>query len=261
MSRIADVLKKAREESPALQRVQRDPDEGLRRIDEVQNPWSVEQRQDPAPSSSSSSSSVAAAPAPSEDGDAIERLLRKLFFSNQQGVPPVRRVLFATVDESRAGSDIAPLAAEALAAQVSGAVCLADLDPYRPTLHTRYPLDGKLSLAEAISSPGPLRGCTHRAPSIANLWLMAGRMPASDQRPAFHEAETQTRLRELLATFDYVLGFTAPVGATTDATLLGGMFDGVVLLVDASVTKSEAVRAAADVLQRAEVRLIGTIVN
>nr|MBA3297783.1 hypothetical protein [Acidobacteriota bacterium] len=104
MSRIADVLKKAREESPALQRVQRDPDEGLRRIDEVQNPWSVEQGQDPAPSSS-----VAAAPAPSEDGGAIERLLRKLFFSNQQGVPPVRRVLFATVDESRAGSDIAPL--------------------------------------------------------------------------------------------------------------------------------------------------------
>jgi Mrp family chromosome partitioning ATPase len=109
--------------------------------------------------------------------------------------------------------------------------------------------------------PGPLRACAHRAPSIANLWLMPAGLPTLDVRPVLGDADTQRRLRELFDTFDHVIAYTAPIGLHADATLFGSIFDGVVLVVDASTTKPEAVRSAADALGQARVRLLGTVLN
>ena len=181
---------------------------------------------------------------------AIERIVQNLFLATRGSASPDRRVLFTTVDDSRGSAGIAPLVAEALAGQLDESVCLADLDLNRPTLSQRYHLEEKLSLAEALKKPGPLRGCTHRVPAIANLWLMPGTTAAADgQASVLHDAEAQHRLRELLGTFDYVVAFTGPMSSEPDATRLGPLLDGVVLLVDANVTRPE-VRVAADVLHR-----------
>lgn len=290
MSRIADALQKARDESAARGPSQPDPEDARPRpIAEVQIPWSLEEPANVAPPPSvvhppdargpaevprltpvprrvvpvpAAAPATAAASVRNEDPQAIERLVRILFLATEEGGSAVRRVLLTTVGQSRGCTEIAPLLAEALAAQVSGTVCLADLDQHTPTLHERYPLEGKLSFSEAAVRPGPLRGCAHRAPSITNLWLMPASQPAVDASPAIlHDSETHRRLGELLATFDYLVAFTGPIADQTEAMLLGTMLDGIVLFVDANRTTSEAVRAAADVLDRAKVRLIGTVVN
>jgi protein-tyrosine kinase len=277
MSRIADVLQKARQENPTRDQVPHDPGEHTARpLAEVRIPWVLEH----------TASAVAAPPvaelteaapaaekprkvltprrvdvaAPRVD-EAIASLVHNLFELRAAGDTNVRRVLFTSVDDSRGSAEIAPRIGEALAARANGSVCLADLDLHRPTLHHRFQLEGHTGFSDAVLEPGPLRACAHRAPSIANLWLMPAGLPTLDARPVLGDPDTHPRLRELLDTFDYVIAYTAPIGLHPDATLLGPIFDGVVLVVDANTTKPEVVRAAAETLERAKARLLGTVLN
>lgn len=293
MSRIADVLEKARKEKAVSQRVQPASDDNPRAMAQVRVPWSLQEPANVAPPHSNvaappppvhtlgaprpateprpspvpartvpSPASASAVPEITYDPSAIERLVQDLFLATRGSASAHCRVLLTTVDESRGCAEMAPLIAEALAARVEGTVCLADLDLHTPTLSRRYRLDGKPSLSEALNKPGPLFECTHRAPSIANLWLLPASV-TSPEEPAspLHDPEGRARLRELLASFDYVVAFTGPIGVQPDATFLGHALDGVVLLVDATFTKSETVSAAADLLRHAKVRLLGTVVN
>jgi Mrp family chromosome partitioning ATPase len=299
MSRIADVLQKARTESATRQGVRPDSDDSLRPIADVRVPWSLQESTSvtppppnvgPPPSNVVPSPSLvhprdarmpaperrpslahprivsgpASTPAPSQityDPQAIERLVQDLFLAARTAPAP-SRVLLTTAEGSRGCAEMAPLVAEALAARVSGTVCLADLDLQNPTLSRRYPLDGKLSLAEVLNKSAPLIDSTHRAPSIVNLWLLPASLASpGTPAPPLHDLEVRARLRELFGTFDYVVAFTGPIGVQPDATFLGHALDGVVLLVDANLPKSERVSAAADLLRREKLRLLGTVVN
>jgi Mrp family chromosome partitioning ATPase len=189
-------------------------------------------------------------------------LIRNIFQVRTASDRAVRRLLFTSVDDTRCSIDIAPRVAEALAAQSNRSVCLADLDLHTPTLQNRVrAIEGHRGFADAVIERGPLRACTHGAPTHSNLWLLPAGGPTLDVIPRLNDPDTQRRLADLLATFYYVIGYTAPIGLYNDAAYLGTVFDGVVLVVDATATKSTVVRAAAQALEQANVRLLGTVLN
>lgn len=285
MSRIADVVRKSRRKSVEHDPQSPDPDRGLRSLDEVNVPWAVEESAE-RPASPPSASAPEHPPAKKQrpvavprpvvpvaddspasllqrqaDGGAVDELVERLFLSNDAATAAVRRVLFATPSDPSGAADMAALVAEALAAEVNGTVCLAEFGLHQPALHRRYALDDKAGLAEALDEPGPLRGCAHRAPSISNLWLLPARLPASSARPSLGDPETQRRVADMLATFDYIVASGAPIETEPDSPFNGELFDGVVLVVDGERTKSDQLRAAAGVIEAAGVRLIGTIVH
>jgi Mrp family chromosome partitioning ATPase len=279
MSRIADALQKSRNENADDRTL--GPDlRTLRPLAQVQIPWFFEE----AVSTTLAPPAPAAAPditepavpekprpvvtpprtelRPGRNDEAVAGLIRNLFQVRTSADRAVRRLLFTSVDDNRCSSDIAPRVAEALAAQSNRSVCLADLDLHDPTLQRRVPaIEGHRGFADAVVERGPLRACTHGAPSHANLWLLPAGAPTLDVIPRLSDADTQQRLADLLSTFYYVIGYTAPLGVHTDAAHLGAVFDGVVLVVDASATKSAVVRAAAQSLEEANVRLLGTVLN
>ena len=70
-----------------------------------------------------------------------------------------------------------------------------------------------------------------------------------------------SRMTELRAEFDYVLVDGPPVNRYADATVLGKLADGVVLVVQANSTHREAARKAKETLAAANIRLLGAVLN
>ena len=280
MSRIADALQKSRVETGTDQTHGRDLTP-LRPLAQIQIPWFLgettsaaayappEPEVTEAPGEQDKPRPVVAparsdAPPqrPSRNDEAVAGLIRSIFQVRTASDRAVRRLLFTSVDDTRCAIDIAPRVAEALAGQSNRSVCLADLDLHNPTLHKRVAaIQGQRGFADAAVERGPLRACTHGAPSHSNLWLLPAGAPTLDVIPRLNDPDTQRRLGDLLATFYYVIGYTAPIGLYNDAAYLGAVFDGVILVVDASATKSTVVRAAAQSLEQANVRLLGTVLN
>lgn len=76
------------------------------------------------------------------------------------------------------------------------------------------------------------------------------------QSPSFEHA-----LHELRAAFDVVIVDSPPVTAVTDAALLAGMVDTVVLVLDQSRHNLRATRRAIRALQRVDAPLAGIVLN
>ena len=75
-----------------------------------------------------------------------------------------------------------------------------------------------------------------------------------------HDSRTRHRMHALLASFDYVVAHAAPL-SSADVVTLGGLFDGVVLVLEAGKTSPDDVRTTAAALKEANVRVLGTIVD
>ena len=224
MSRIADALQKSRAENAAHDQPLGPDLQSLRPLAQVQIPWFlgevVFRHRIRAPGFAPAPSSTAPAgpkrlecrrlrpgrePRPPRNNDeAVAGLIRNLFQVRTSSDRAVRRLLFTSVDDNRCSSDIAPRVAEALAAQSNRSVCLADLDLHNPTLHRRVPaIEHQRGFADAVVERGPLRACTHGAPSHANLWLLPAGAPTLDVIPLLSETDTTASPRRL--TLDVLL--------------------------------------------------------
>jgi Mrp family chromosome partitioning ATPase len=69
------------------------------------------------------------------------------------------------------------------------------------------------------------------------------------------------RLAELRASFHYLLVSAPALGRETDATWIGQLADGIVLIVEAHQTRRETVRRAKEQLESARVRLLGAVLD
>jgi len=66
---------------------------------------------------------------------------------------------------------------------------------------------------------------------------------------------------ELRSEFDYVLVDVPPIIQYADATLLGQLADGIVLILEANSTRRETMRKAKESLEAASLRLLGAVLN
>ncbi len=138
-------------------------------------------------------------------------------------------------------------------------VLLIDTDLRRPRLHELF---GKLNQAgltqvvagefgwEAIVSTG-----------INNLSLLpSGPTPLNPTR--MFESE---RLKELIgmlsSRFDLIILDSAPLLIKSDAAVLGRYVDGIIYIAEAGKTTRKAVTETVDILKKANLRLLGVVLN
>jgi capsular exopolysaccharide synthesis family protein len=90
--------------------------------------------------------------------------------------------------------------------------------------------------------------------------LTTGELPLS---PA--ELLASRRMRELLgeweAVYDYILFDTPPVLAVTDSVIIGGLCQGVLLVLHANVTSVRIVKRAEAIMEMAHVPIVGIVLN
>lgn len=113
-------------------------------------------------------------------------------------------------------------------------------------------------LAEAVSLGG-----TVAAVEVGRGRLATVRSPASvpDKERLFRAPEFASWLSEQRGNFDYVLLDAPPLLECADATVMGRLSDGVVIVVQAEATATEALVRTREQLERAQVNVLGVVLN
>jgi capsular exopolysaccharide synthesis family protein len=185
----------------------------------------------------------------------IKKLVQRLFL-----LPgAARRVVFAGVDRGTGCSWMTARAAEVLATQNGGSVCVVDANFRGPTLHDVFSAENHYGLTDALSQPGPVTDFTTRLRS--NLWLLSSGSRSPKGQAMLNSELLRERLTELDNQFDYILIDTPAITACTDSLAIGHLTDGIALVLEAEVTRRETARKAAQELESANVRLLGLVLN
>ena len=187
--------------------------------------------------------------------DEVSKLVQNLFLVPQGP----RRVVFSGTESGSGCSWMCAHVGEVLAPRGHGSVCLVDCNLRSPGLHRQFGSENHHGLSDALLGSGPIQEYVHRLSE--NLWLLSCGSAAEAGVTMLGSNRMRTRLAELRATFDYVLIDAPPLNACNDAIVLGGLSDGVVLMLKANSSRRESARKALQELQSANVRPLGAVLN
>ncbi|MCM2316761.1 MAG: polysaccharide biosynthesis tyrosine autokinase, partial [Thermoanaerobaculia bacterium] len=145
-------------------------------------------------------------------------------------------------------------------AQLNKRVLLIDADLHKPRQHEIFRVSNRAGLVSALAENIALADVIVATP-IPGLDLMpAGPLSPNPSGLLASEAMT-TLLAEVAATYDYVLIDSPPVSAVADAIVIGSHCDGMILCVEGGRTPREIVARVRDKLLRANVRILGVLIN
>lgn len=170
------------------------------------------------------------------------------------------RTLVVTSPAPEAGKSTTLANLAVTMAQAGKQVALVDCDLRRPSLHDIFGISNATGLTSVIlddtTSAPPLRET-----GVAGLRLLtSGPLPPN---PA--ELLGSRRMSELIQSLrdqaDMVLFDAPPVIAVTDAAILASQVDGVLLVLNAGVTRREHAQRAKAALDKVNARLVGTVLN
>ena len=145
-------------------------------------------------------------------------------------------------------------------AQAGSRTLLVDTDLRRPRLHHVFGLPTDVGLTSVLVGDCPLQKAIH-ATEVAGLDVLVCGPPPPN--PA--EILLSDRFKELVADlgkkYDRVIFDTSPIGPVTDPAILGGLVDGVVLIVKCGKTRKDATKQGLRSLDDANARVLGAILN
>ena len=144
--------------------------------------------------------------------------------------------------------------------QLGKRVLLVDADLHRPRVHEVFGVSNRTGLvsilAENLSPERPI--VKTEIPGV--FVLPSG--PSTPNPSGLLSSDAMTSFLELARmNYDYVVLDAPPVAAVADALVLGHQTDGVVLCVEGGKTPREQVRRVRDRLLRANVRILGVLIN
>jgi capsular exopolysaccharide synthesis family protein len=185
-------------------------------------------------------------------------LVQKVFLTG--AALPARMVIFAGLDPGNGCSQICAGAAEMLAANTTGSVCLVEANLRSPSLPEYFGVENHFGLSDCLRKEGPVRDFTKKL-NLDNLWLLSCGATAPDVAALLNSERMKARLEELRKEFDYVLIDVPPLNQYADATALGRLTDGMVVVLEANVTRREAATKAISSLRASGVSILGAVLN
>jgi capsular exopolysaccharide synthesis family protein len=144
-------------------------------------------------------------------------------------------------------------------AQAGKRVLLIDADMRNPSQHHLWGLVNTIGLSNVVVDQDELAQAIRPINSHLSV-LTAGVMPPNPL--AIIDSEAMTAFLDRVSRdYDYVLFDTPPLAGTADASVLGKMADGVLVVVRPGVTDSASATAAKSVLARSESNVLGLVAN
>lgn len=181
-------------------------------------------------------------PAASARNDQIHALVRQLFFRHDTS--PVRHVGFAPLEASTGVATLCLDVAKVLAEEDKYDVGLIDA-------HTDcVPLQTQLQVSSSNRAEA-------NWPIAPHLWMVPRVSWLPDARGQRITGQHLSRLRELTTEFDFSILWCPPVSWLTAS--IGQACDGLVLVLTANKTRRLAAAQIKDQLNKAQVRLLGTV--
>jgi hypothetical protein len=186
----------------------------------------------------------------------IRRLVQQVFFP---GWPkPARHVVFSAVDEDADVAGICLRVGEVLAQHVEGRIGVIEATLEMPEFEDVF---GLKSDAHGLvrDTFNPLRSTAHQ---ISNrLWLVPPTSFWGSGQERFTPASLETTIGQVRHEFDYAVLHAPPAGVSGEASVLGHMCDGVILVVEAHSTRRAGAQKVKEALQAANVRVLGAVLS
>jgi Mrp family chromosome partitioning ATPase len=190
--------------------------------------------------------------------EAATKLVQRIFFLGKQET--TRAVVFAAVETGDGATTVCACAAEALAEQSRGSVCVVDANFRDPGLHRRFGLENRRGLAEALVQTGSIRSFSEQI-SGSNLWVLTAGACGADGNQLLNTEAMRARVVELCAEFDHVLFDSAALRMYTDSLSLAALANGLILILQSDSTRREAAWKAKESIHAAGVQLLGAVLN
>jgi Mrp family chromosome partitioning ATPase len=186
------------------------------------------------------------------------KLVHNVFLASDDAAHQV--VVFAAVDSGNGCSRITSLMARTLAAHTSAPICLVDANLRSPAAGNAFHYDDDYGLTDSLRSPGPITEFV-RAAGPDNLSVLSCGSGARDSVALLTSANMRSRMLDLRNEFAYVLIDAPPLNNYADAVALGQLADGLVLILEANVTRRESATRVAGHLRNMQVKLLGAVLN
>jgi protein-tyrosine kinase len=185
------------------------------------------------------------------------RTLRSRLYQLREAAP-LKKILVTSALAAEGKTFVATNLAQAIAREKGRKVLLIDADLRSPALHKplRAPLTPGISdyLRGQASDPEIIQH-GHEG----NLCFIPAGSPGSDPSELLSNGALEKLLERLTPLFDWVILDSPPCLPVADANVLGGLCDGVVLVVKARSTPSAAVERTRKELQKRKV--LGVVMN
>jgi polysaccharide biosynthesis transport protein len=170
------------------------------------------------------------------------------------------RVVAVTSAEAGEGKTATIANLGVVMAQLGRRVLIVDADLRKPRQHEVFQVSNRDGLVNYLTGSASAEQIVLRT-AVPNLFLVtSGPIPPNPSELLSSE-RMKTFLTMTRERFDFVLLDTPPALAVTDATLVGSAADGVVLCFRAGKVQRDDTRACRDRLLRAEVRILGAVLN
>jgi Mrp family chromosome partitioning ATPase len=190
--------------------------------------------------------------------DEMMKFVQHVFLMPRAEAP--RTVVFTGTESGNGCSWICCRAAEILASQVRGPICVVDANLRSPGLHHSFGVENHHGLSDALKATDSIRTFV-RPVSQQNLWLLSCGANASKSHSLLISDPMRLRLTELRQYFEYVLLDAPPLSVGSEAMTLGRSAEGVILVLKANASRRDSVRKAVQDLQNTGVRVLGAILN
>lgn len=173
---------------------------------------------------------------------------------------PGAMVLVTSANPAEGKTTTAANLAVALA-QGGKRVILVDTDLRRPSMHTLFGLSNEIGLSHLfVEETVPPEQIMQTTDVLGLQVLSSGPLPPN---PA--ELLDSKKLSEILkilrAHADFVILDSPPTLAVADASILGAMCSGTLLVIDAGRTRSDAARRAVETLYASKSQILGVVLN
>jgi Mrp family chromosome partitioning ATPase len=196
--------------------------------------------------------------APPESREESLKLVQRLFLTSEQAPP--KAVMFAAIDSGNGCSRMCATAAQLLAENVSGSVCLMEGNFRTPSLPGLFGGTNHYGLADSLRQQGAIRSFAKRT-ERENLWLLSSGSHGDDSLNLLSCDRMKERMLELRSEFSFVLIDAPPLNTYADGLVLGRLVDGVVLILEANATRREVALRIAESLRTANIRVLAAVLN
>jgi Mrp family chromosome partitioning ATPase len=188
----------------------------------------------------------------------VLRLVQRVFLLQAQEPPHV--VVFAGIDHGSGCSRICLSAAETLAKNIRGSVCVVEANLRSPGLPRMLGTTNHHGLTDSLLQEGPIRSFANLVRGD-NLWLLSSGALATDSANLLNSQRLKVRFAELREQFDFVLIDAPPLTRYSDAIAIGQLAEGLVLVLEANSTRREAAVEVTNTLRSAQIPVLGAVLN
>jgi protein-tyrosine kinase len=186
------------------------------------------------------------------------KLVQRIFLMQSERQPRV--VIFASVDPRSGCSRTCACVAKNLAEHISGSVCVVEANLRSPALPGYLGVSNHFGLSDALLQDAPVRDFMKPA-GRHNLWLLSSGSLAADSQSLLKADRLKQRIEELRKEFDYVLIDAPPLSLYADAASVGQLSDGLVLVLEANMTRRETASRVIEAWSATKVPILGAVLN